>query len=341
MPKPLIFISHIHQEQEIAILLEKELARIFLEGVEFFVSSDRRSLRGGDDWLREIKRALTEAAIVLALVSPRSVDKTWINFESGAAWLHKRIIPLCHSGLKPSQLPQPMQSLVGFDLHEPIDLKDLFQLIGDAAGLRSPANDWQVLARSISEVTLKFGALPTRPYGAHSCWVFPRSEDIGTVGALEKSLAQCSAIKIYSVGANFLWSATHLEMLEERIVEKLAAARICMADFTSNGIRSRMEEEPEHPIGVPGSEHLIRRLIRLESRVADPSRFSLRVFAHYPTYAMLGFDDQVYVYPYGYRSLGNYSPTFYWAGNDPAAKFFHDQFELVWHDARPAADVYG
>jgi hypothetical protein len=79
-----------------------------------------------------------------------------------------------------------------------------------------------------------------------------------------------------------------------------------MANFSSEPIRNRvLDEEPEHPIGVPGSEHLIRRLARLEGIAAGRSRFAVNLFSHIPSYATLIFDDEVYVYPYGYRILGN------------------------------------
>jgi hypothetical protein len=341
MPKPLIFISHAHEEQAVAVFLETELRRMFLGGLDFFVSSDRRILRGGDEFLQKIKDALGRASVVLALLSPRSVDRAWISFESGAAWLRSRVVPLCHSGLKPSQLPQPLQSLIGFDLHEAIDLHDLCELLGEAASLSSPDADWHALASSLGAVVAELGPLRPKPYGAAPCWVFPRSEDVGTVSSLEKSLDRARRVVIYAVGTNFLWSGTHLETLEHRLTSGHATARICMANFSSEAIQRRMSEEPEHPIGVPGSEHLIRRLVAIEARVADSERFAIKVFSHYPTYAMLGFDDELYVYPYGYRTLGNYSPTFYWRGADPAIEFFTLQFERVWSDATPATEIYG
>ena len=341
MPKPLIFISHAHEEAVVAELLQGEIQRVFLGGVEFFVSSDRRILRGGDEWLRSIKEALQNAPVILALISPRSLDRTWINFESGAGWIRARVVPLCHSGLRPSQLPQPLQSLIGFDLHEPLDLRDLFQLIGEVAGLNAPTTNWQALAASVTQAVATLDPPPLKPYGSTPCWVFPRSEDVGTVGALEKSLSRANRIAIYAIGTNFLWSGTHLESLEQRISSGAATAQICMANFSSPDIQKRMAEEPEHPIGIAGSEHLIRRLVAIESRVANLDRLAVRVFEHYPTFAMLAFDYEIYVYPYGYRTLGNYSPTFYWRAADPAGEFFRVQFERVWAQARPASDVYG
>jgi len=58
--------------------------------------------------------ALNKAHIHIVLASPDSVERKWINFEAGAA--HVRgipIIPLCHSGLTPAQLPVPLSESKG------------------------------------------------------------------------------------------------------------------------------------------------------------------------------------------------------------------------------------
>jgi hypothetical protein len=339
--KPLVFISHAHEEASLADVLQMQLSGMFLGGVRFFVSSDRRSLKGGDEWLRSIREALSSSSVVLTIISAASLERPWINFEAGAAWLQKRVIPVCHSGLKPSQLPQPLQSLVAFDLHDPLDLRDLCALIGETAALQLPNVDWSSLSAELSKAAGSSSHRPRQPFGASACAVFPSGEDLRAIGSLERSLGASSRIAMYSIGLNFMWNASHLTVLERRLRDGVCSARICMANFKSEHILHRLSEEPEHPIGVPGSEHLLRRLVRLESQLQDPLKLAVRTFGHYPTYAMLAFDDELYVYSYGHKTLGNSSPLFYWWGHDPAAKFYHDQFESVWEGSRPAAELYG
>lgn len=55
---------------------------------------------------------------------------------------------------------------------------------------------------------------------------------------------------------------------------------------------------------------------------------------------MLAFDDEVYVYPYGFKTLGNLSPMFYLRGRDPAVQFFRKQFKKVWKNSTPAEELY-
>ncbi len=339
--KPLVFISHVHEEAELANSMKASLSHMLLGGVDFFVSSDRESIRGGDDWLVKIKDALSNACIVVVLVSPRSINRTWINFEAGAGWLRQRVVPLCHSGMQPSQLPNPLQRLYSFDIEVPHDLRDLCQLVAEAANLHVPEAEWGQLSEQLKQSALGSGPPIVQPYGASSCWVFPTSEDLRTITSLEKSLNSCEEASLFATGLNFFWNAGYFQLLEDRISKAELRVQICMANFRSQVIIDRLEDEPEHPIGILGSEHLVKRLMRLEDRINDRARFSLNLFSHYPTYAMLIFDEEIYVYPYGFKALGNSSPTFYWKGKDPAIQFFKQQFILIWDQSTPATEIYG
>lgn len=339
--KPLIFISHIHEETALAVALQENLSRMYLDGIDFFVSSDRRSLRGGDDWLLKIRESIEYASLVIILISHKSINRTWINFEAGASWLHKRVVPVCHSGLKPSQLPQPLQSMFSFNLHNKSDLEDLCKLVGDTASLRLPEEDWQKLSESLSHITEAMGSHTSRPYGSLPCWVFPNSEDQSTITSLSQSLVNSKKMDAFAIGLNFFWRASCIDKFQECVEKGTLKAHICMANFKSKAIIERIKEEPEHPIGVAGSDHIVRRLLRLQRKVSDVSRFEIRLFSHYPTYAILLLDDHVYMYPYGYRQLGNLSPTFFWEGSDPAARFFHEQFESLWSNSTNAEELYG
>lgn len=84
-----IFISHISEEAELAKLLQEHIDRDFLGLLELFVSSDLASISAGSQWLQEIGRALKDAKIELLLCSKRSIQRPWINFEAGAAWVNR------------------------------------------------------------------------------------------------------------------------------------------------------------------------------------------------------------------------------------------------------------
>jgi hypothetical protein len=338
--KPVVFISHIHEEASLALALQEELLHLLLGGVDVFVSSDRNCVMGGSDWLNEIKLKLNTACIIVILASPQSIGRTWINFEAGAGWLKKRVVPLCHSGLRASQLSQPLASLQSFTIENPLDLQELCKLTASEAGLNLPHADWKQVSSKLSACARQFGPPVRVPPGASPCWVFPKHEDRSTEAALERSLQTCKDARFYSIGSILLWNAPYLELFASRVMSSELRARVCLGNVRSDAIKRRIDEEPSHPIGIAGREHLIQRLLELEKRCGDRHRFSINLFSNEPRYAMLLFDDEAYVYPYGFQVLGNFSPTFYWEGRDPAIQFFNEQFDRIWSESEPASTVY-
>lgn len=107
--KPIIFVSHISDEAEVAIWIKKSISKLLLGGVQFFVSSDGTAIVGGDRWLNKIEEGLRDARVVLVLCSARSVLRPWVNFEAGGAWIAgKRVVPICrrYAPGGPARAPQ-------------------------------------------------------------------------------------------------------------------------------------------------------------------------------------------------------------------------------------------
>src|SRR5271157_2429888 len=117
MDKTPVFLSHISEDKALAGYLQARIQRDFLKAFEVFVSSDGVSIQAGSDWLQSLRSALGRAKCVIALCSPESVSRPWVNFEVGAAWLKDLpIVPLCHSGLEPADLKPPFSLLQGGSL---------------------------------------------------------------------------------------------------------------------------------------------------------------------------------------------------------------------------------
>ncbi|MET7253726.1 toll/interleukin-1 receptor domain-containing protein [Dyadobacter fermentans] len=140
MENKLVFISHITTEAEIARELKELIERQFLNTIEVFASSHEQSIEFGMDWFAAIKQSIQNAKVLIVLCSPISVTRTWIPFEAGAGWGRDiRVIPLCHSGLKPSQLPTPLASLQGGMLNNQNDIQKTFQTIAKAFNCSAPS----------------------------------------------------------------------------------------------------------------------------------------------------------------------------------------------------------
>jgi hypothetical protein len=114
-----VFISHIADESRLALLIKDHLLRDFRSGISIFVSSDAESIAAGERWMDSIEAALRNAALELILCSTLSIERPWINFEAGAGWFKNiPVIPICHSGLKPSDLPMPLSQLQAVEADE-------------------------------------------------------------------------------------------------------------------------------------------------------------------------------------------------------------------------------
>ena len=125
--KPRVFLSHISDEASLADILKKHLLKDFLGLIDVFVSSDEASIETGENWLDAIEEALKTAKIELILCSTASVKRPWINFEAGAGWLRGLpIVPICHTGLQPAELPMPLLVLQAIEANkQPGDRKSV------------------------------------------------------------------------------------------------------------------------------------------------------------------------------------------------------------------------
>jgi TIR domain len=142
-----VFISHISSETELAQGLQQRLGRDFLGMLDIFVSSDRHTIEAGSRWLDEVDRALNAADVQLVLCSRTSVDRPWVNFEAGAAWLRGiPVVPVCHSGLTVEELPVPLTLLEGVE-GSAAGLQKLYDTIARVLAVNTPAIDFTEAAR--------------------------------------------------------------------------------------------------------------------------------------------------------------------------------------------------
>lgn len=117
--------------------------------------------------MESIETALRECAIVVILCSPESITRPWINFEAGAAWMRNiPIIPVCHSGLLPRDLPMPLSLRQGIALTDAEGLKRLYKRVAEVLSCQPPVKDFGGLADQLRtneahQVTKSSSALDT------------------------------------------------------------------------------------------------------------------------------------------------------------------------------------
>ena len=88
------------------------------EDFQVFMASRPESVRPGDVWQDKIIEALTDADVLLVLMTVNALTRPWINFEIGVAWARRaRILMFCNRGMTPAALPTPYNTLQAVDIN--------------------------------------------------------------------------------------------------------------------------------------------------------------------------------------------------------------------------------
>lgn len=160
MDKPIVFISHITQEVSLAELLKERISQDFLGMIDVFVSSDDNSILLGSKWLDNIGTALQTAKVEIVICSHDSIMKPWINFEAGAGWVKGiPIVPICHSGLRPVELPIPLNMLQGITANDQSGLKKLYSLLAAQLGASVPSQSFDEFIEAVKKFEQQYGVV--------------------------------------------------------------------------------------------------------------------------------------------------------------------------------------
>lgn len=124
-----IFISHAIANSRIAQTLAEALEKAG-EDVETFVASRAGDIRADEAWLAGIERALKEADAYIVVLTPESILRPWLNFESGAAWFFNRqLIFVRIQALSTDEIHMPIASKQVYALDDEQQLHAIFQAL--------------------------------------------------------------------------------------------------------------------------------------------------------------------------------------------------------------------
>jgi hypothetical protein len=168
----------------------------------------------------------------------------------------------------------------------------------------------------------------------------------------EREAREAKRIRMVGTGLALLMDNDPLRReIEDRGRDKRCQLEIYLADPLSPSVEDRLVEEElplgegKPKVGQQGLERFLRTLLdeRAQRRTEDGHEpFLLKLFSHYPTFALMILDDKYFFYPYGYALLGNFSPVFeLWKGrSDPQViQFLEKHYERVRASAVDAATV--
>ncbi len=112
-----VFVSYVHEDKDIAEAVQRMLTSVLKLEERVFLSADTTQVLAGHVWLDRIRDALESCEVLLLLLSERSINRAWVNFEAGAVWLSKRpVIPICIGKMSIEYLPQPYAGIQAVEL---------------------------------------------------------------------------------------------------------------------------------------------------------------------------------------------------------------------------------
>ncbi len=173
---------------------------------------------------------------------------------------------------------------------------------------------------------------------------YPRSQHPNFFAEVEKLLPKAKKITLIATGLNLIWEKHILDLLIDRAKSGDAIVTICLGNPYSPHVEDRLIEEEMQgnrpPVGRDGIIRNVKALVERLDAAGNPPNFSVVLFENYPTFATLIFDQELFIYPYGYQVLGNVSPIFHFQNNDSEeSKFFISNAERIIRDSVSAKDI--
>jgi hypothetical protein len=170
-----VFIAHIDKYQDLACYLEKQLVAAFPDAIEVLVSSEIRNnqidaavpgatgVLGRPDFavplgklrLTHLMKATESPKALVLLVGNDAGLRPWINFEAGAGFaLGIPVIPLCHGGMVPKALPEPLRCLQALDMAMDSGVVKFFAMLAQYAKLQEHPG------LPVTDIAQRFGGVP-------------------------------------------------------------------------------------------------------------------------------------------------------------------------------------
>ncbi len=173
-----IFISHASEDASLAAALQQLIEAALKSPPKerlIFCSSDVGIIEGGADWYEAIIRAIRESRICLTLMTPTSVHKPWVLYESGAAYAiyrskSNRLISVCALGISPGLIPSPFKRLQTRSLDDPAQLEQLLRELAKLLGrpCRVSHHKIKAVARKAEDPTGGWASVQSSRVSTHS-----------------------------------------------------------------------------------------------------------------------------------------------------------------------------
>jgi HAD superfamily hydrolase (TIGR01509 family) len=122
-----IFLSHALIDKKLAQLVKELIENVSLGLTNIWLSSALDGLKPGDNLWNEVHQNLSDSDMIIALLTPNSLQRPWILYESGFVAGNKKanVIPMVFC-IDKNDLPLPLSAYV---IYKGDELEDLSQLL--------------------------------------------------------------------------------------------------------------------------------------------------------------------------------------------------------------------
>lgn len=332
-----VFISYVEEDSEIAVAIAQEL-----EEAGYATWYYSRDTLPSVDHLEQSTDQIQQAQAVLVLVSRNTLRSPQVHTEIVRAQREgKRFVPILH-GITFEELEKRRSVWTTSFAASPaveITAEGIPAIVSRivaglrAAGVRPSA----AMGRASPLEEMGSGTRRLQPPRPDSSQIFARSDSTEFAAHAESLLTRARRIIFVGTGLNLLQHDPIFVGLAERAQRGECDVEIYMADPFCPDVEMRLLEEElgtvKPSVGRGGLVQRLTSMLQKAEEMGWPPNFSLKLFCHYPTFAMGILDDDYFVYPYGYALLGNFSPVQHFSRSRPAdmpmIEFLEGQYRRV------------
>ncbi|WEV73455.1 toll/interleukin-1 receptor domain-containing protein [Bifidobacterium sp. ESL0798] len=128
--KPVVFFSHSSKDSELVKIIEDRLNKVYVNSIDFFVSSDGASIAYGTNWVNRIHEQLENAKLLFIILTPNSYQAPWLYYESGfASGQNKTETVPIGIGIKVEDIKGPLQFQQAFNVNSEQSLNNIITII--------------------------------------------------------------------------------------------------------------------------------------------------------------------------------------------------------------------
>ncbi len=217
------------------------------------------------------------------------------------------------------------------------------EAIRQASGIEGNAQVFAILALlTVIVVLAVFIAVSRVPQEDNIPRSFDQNNSPGFHACMQKLLLEAREIVLIGTGI----AVFHQPQIRNPVMERVAHESGCkleiyLADPHSPAVEMRLIEEEigdEKPqVGRQGLDQFLEVYFDKWKRLKRPQNVRIRLFSHYPSFALFIVDHLYFFYPYGYARLGNYSPVLTFSRRNPGDQgvisFLDKQYHRVRKDS--------